>query len=54
MPLPSNRIPALLRVSGLCPRCWQQGALNESHPEGDVFDLGGSREVNLSTTSVID
>ena len=46
-------MPPRLRVSGLCPRCPQQGALNDVQPDGEFLALGGSRERNLSTTSVI-
>ena len=53
MPLPSNLIPARLRVSGLCPLCWQQGALNDVHPDGLDLARGGSSVRNLSTTRVI-
>ena len=46
-------MPARLRVSGLCPLCWQQGALNDVHPDGLDLARGGSSVRNLSTTRVI-
>ena len=46
-------MPARLRVSGLCPLCWQQGALNDVQPDGLDLARGGSSVRNLSTTRVI-
>ena len=53
MPLPSNLSPPRLRVSGLCPRCWQHGALNDVQPLGLGLARGGISVRNLSTTRVI-
>ena len=47
-------MPALLRVSGLWPRCWQQGALKDVQPLGLDLARAGNNERNLSTTRVID
>jgi hypothetical protein len=49
----SNLRPPRLRVSGLCPRCPQHGALKLVQPLGLDLARGGISVRNLSTTRVM-